>query len=55
MITWKDFFGIIIIMLLFTFYALFKDDPMKGLANAGEYADKILNGLKRLFNEVERL
>lgn len=53
--SWNDIFGIVIIILLFSFYALFKDDPMKGLANAGEITDKILNGLKRLFKEVERL
>jgi hypothetical protein len=55
MITWKDVVGIVVIMLLLTIYALFKDDPMKGLENAGQYADKIFNGLKKLVKEIEKI
>jgi hypothetical protein len=55
MITFKDVIGIIIIMLMFTLYALFKDDPMKGLENAGKLTEKIFGGIKKLMEEIERI
>ena len=55
MITWNDVVGVILIIMMFTLYAVFKDDPKEGLSNAGKVVDKIFDGIKRLINGIERI
>lgn len=55
MISGSDILGIILIILMFVFYGIFKDDPKKGLADAGKIVDKLFDGIKRLINGIERI
>lgn len=55
MITIKDILGIIVILLMLTIYAIFKDNPRKGLTDAGKMVDKIFGGIKKLIREIERI
>ena len=55
MISWSDISGIILIILMFALYAIFKDDPKEGLANAGKIVDKLSDGIKRLIDGIERI
>ena len=51
----SDILGIILIFLMFIFYAIFKDNPKEGLADAGKMVDKLFDGIKRLINGIERI
>jgi hypothetical protein len=55
MITGKDIIGIIVIILMFSLYYLFKDDPKKGLEDAGKIVDKLSDSIKRLIRGIEKI
>lgn len=55
MITIKDILGTIIIMLLFVFYALFKDDPIKGFDNAKKAINNVSGEIKKIIKRVEKI